>query len=159
MTPGTDDPGVLYRTDVRPVDGSTFERIRARIDAGLDWGVGALCERQGDVLLVHQEDQWMLPGGGVEPGETHRDALVREVREETGLDATVGALRSVTEQTFRNGNERVSFEFAIYDASVMGTITDDPGLDDENVAAVDWFPTLPADTLDRSLLRTLLGRD
>ena len=52
--------------------------------------------RDDQVLLcrlaarVSSEELWTLPGGGVEHGEHPRDTLVREIREETGLDATVG---------------------------------------------------------------------
>lgn len=53
---------------------------------------------EGRLLMVRQagpgeEPQWTLPGGRVEPGEFLTDALVREVREETGLAvAAVGRL-------------------------------------------------------------------
>lgn len=59
-------------------------------------GVGALILREGAILLVERGKEplrgfWSLPGGAVETGERVVDALVREVREETGL--TVEALR------------------------------------------------------------------
>ncbi|MBX9946214.1 MAG: NUDIX hydrolase [Reyranella sp.] len=44
------------------------------------------------LLLLNERDEWDLPGGRPEAGEDHRAALVREVREETGLAVEVGAL-------------------------------------------------------------------
>ena len=153
-----DDEGVVQRRTRRTLDGETFDRLATRIRNGLDWGVAGLCKRDGAVLLVRQGGQWVLPGGGVESGESKTDALVREMREETGLDATVGSLLVVTEQTFTSAGEDVTFNFAIYDATVEGELTDDPGLEDETIADVSWFETLPDDTLDRALVRFLRDR-
>jgi 8-oxo-dGTP diphosphatase len=43
------------------------------------------------LLLLNERGEWDLPGGRPEPGEDHRAALGREVREETGLLVEVGA--------------------------------------------------------------------
>ncbi|WP_148414313.1 NUDIX domain-containing protein [Haloferax sp. KTX1] len=153
-----DVDGVIRRRNRHDLDAEAFARAVERIEGGLDWGVGALCERDGAVLLVRQDGRWVLPGGEVEVGESRREALVREVAEETGLAADVGALRVVTEQSYHHGDAAASFRFAIYEATVAGDITDDPGLEDEAIADVSWFETLPDDTLDRGLIRFLLGR-
>jgi 8-oxo-dGTP diphosphatase len=44
------------------------------------------------LLLLNERGEWDLPGGRPDPGEDHRAALVREVREEAGYDVEVGAL-------------------------------------------------------------------
>jgi 8-oxo-dGTP diphosphatase len=58
---------------------------RIRVSAILHW--------QGRVLLIRQEkpgkEYWMLPGGGVDSGETLIEALRRELREELGIEADV----------------------------------------------------------------------
>lgn len=44
------------------------------------------------LLLLNERGEWDLPGGRPDPGEDHRSALVREVKEEAGYDVEVGAL-------------------------------------------------------------------
>jgi 8-oxo-dGTP diphosphatase len=43
------------------------------------------------LLLLNERDEWDLPGGRPDPGEDHRAAVKREVREEAGLEVEVGA--------------------------------------------------------------------
>jgi len=63
--------------------------------------VKALVRRADQVLLARlssravETGRWTLPGGGVDHGESPETALLRELTEETGLSATVGALVGV----------------------------------------------------------------
>lgn len=58
--------------------------------------VAAIIVEDGRILLVrHEKDgqsYWMLPGGGVDYGETLAEALRRELREELNIEAAIGPL-------------------------------------------------------------------
>ena len=61
-------------------------------------GVAAIIQDgEGKILLQRRSDNglWGLPGGSVEIGESVRDAILREVREETGLTVEVVRLIGV----------------------------------------------------------------
>jgi 8-oxo-dGTP diphosphatase len=114
---------------VLEVDGSTMEAAWKPIQAVLDGsvpvvpmvlealadhrpfrhqrlGAYALARRDDAVLLVRISERgfhtgsWTLPGGGVDHGEAPRTAVIREVREECGLDCTVGDLVAVHDEHF-----------------------------------------------------------
>jgi len=57
--------------------------------------VAAVIERGGKILVAQRPDDanlgglWEFPGGKREPGETHEECLVREIREELGATVTV----------------------------------------------------------------------
>jgi 8-oxo-dGTP diphosphatase len=53
---------------------------------------GVLIDGDCVLLLLNERGEWDLPGGRPDPGEDHRAALEREVREEAGLAVEVGAL-------------------------------------------------------------------
>jgi 8-oxo-dGTP diphosphatase len=65
---------------------------------------GLIFDEQDRVLLCHRcdYDLWNLPGGGLEDGETPWNGLVREVKEETGLDVAIENLAGVYSKTDKN---------------------------------------------------------
>lgn len=79
--------------------------------------VAAIIEREGRYLFVEERDHVTgepvlnQPAGHVEPGEALRDAVVREVREETGLVFTPDALVGLYQLRARDGRDflRVCF--------------------------------------------------
>ncbi|MBV8881077.1 MAG: NUDIX domain-containing protein [Planctomycetaceae bacterium] len=57
----------------------------------------AIILHANQVLLVkaRAKENWQLPGGRLEPGETPHQALIREIHEETGLDAQAVRLTGI----------------------------------------------------------------
>lgn len=61
---------------------------------------GIVEDKQGHILLVKtQHGGWVFPGGQVEVGENIMDAVVREVKEESGIDVEVSTLIGIYSNT------------------------------------------------------------
>jgi ADP-ribose pyrophosphatase YjhB (NUDIX family) len=83
-------------------------------------GVGAVVIQENRVLLIRRGQppllgEWSLPGGVLECGETLREAVAREVREETGLLVETGEMLGVYERVIRDDEGRVRYHYVLID--------------------------------------------
>jgi 8-oxo-dGTP diphosphatase len=119
--------------------------------------VAAAIVRDGRVLAARRrhDGRWEFPGGKVEDGETARQAVARECREELGIDISVGGRIAVAHDR--------SLELTVY-AAVLGHTRPAAGADHDQLCwlpaaelpSLDWLP------LDRAVLDAvamLLHRD
>ncbi|WP_173915151.1 NUDIX domain-containing protein [Streptomyces barkulensis] len=115
---------------------------------------GVVRDADGNVLLLrhrlwHADRPWGLPTGYAKKGETFQETVVREVREETGLDVRVGELVRLT------SGYRLRAE-AAYEARLTGGRLE---IDPFEVLEARWFA--PGDLPEglQESHRSLIGRE
>ena len=110
----------------------------------------------GDVLMIRRSDNdnWAVPGGAIDLGESMVEAAVRETREETGIECRVTGLvgiytdpRHVVLYT-SNGEARQEFSIVLTGVAVGGV----PTASDES-REVRWVPR--EDVLGRQMDRSM----
>ena len=105
-------------------------------------GVGALIFDAGRVLLVERGQEplkgwWSLPGGAVETGERLRDAMAREVFEETNLIVEPLEVVEIFERLMPDAQGRCEYHYVLIDYLCRVTGGElRAGSDSSNVA---WF--------------------
>lgn len=113
--------------------------------------VRGLIENEGRVLLIKHQTRdggevWTVPGGRARIGENPRDAVVREVWEETTLEITVGDpidAYSFSWDGSTKGVVATVFECELVDGTV--DISNNP--EDEPVIGFDWVSHTQVDSL------------
>jgi 8-oxo-dGTP diphosphatase len=107
--------------------------------------VGAILTAGERILLIrrgHEPEagRWSLPGGRVEPGETDHQALVREVREETGLEVVPGPLAGAVDRPAPGGRVLVIRDY-------VATVTGGMLAAGDDAADARWFSMRELDGL------------
>jgi 8-oxo-dGTP diphosphatase len=83
-------------------------------------GVGAVVICDGKILLEKRKSEpgkgkWSIPGGLVELGESIEYAVIREVKEETGLDVEKPEHIDVVDNIIRDENGEIKYHFVMVD--------------------------------------------
>lgn len=83
-------------------------------------GVGVVCLRGDEVLLIRRgkpprAGEWSLPGGRIEWGETAETAALRELREETAVEAELLGLLAVVDGLFPGPDGAVARHYVLVD--------------------------------------------
>jgi 8-oxo-dGTP diphosphatase len=106
---------------------------------------------RGDVVLLVKRARapwrglWSLPGGSLEVGEDPREAALREVREETGIDPVLEGLLDTIEITAKcGGGEVVTYLLEVFYGRYAGGSLQ-PGSD---AAEAQWFALSGLEKLD-----------
>src|SRR5690242_19650487 len=83
-------------------------------------GVGALIFQRGRILMAQRGKEplkgwWSLPGGAVEAGESLETAVLREVREETGLIVQTLRVHEIFERIIRDAAGAPEYHYVLID--------------------------------------------
>jgi len=125
------------------------ESIKEYELSGIETIARGVCIKDGRLLLCKAKGgaTSYLPGGHIEFGETGRDALIREMREEAGISVSTGRFLGVVENSFMQHGKPHAEINLVYAMSIA-----DEDLD--VVAREDWIEFLwcPLDELGKARL-------
>jgi len=110
----------------------------------LEVSYGGVVVRGDEVMVIVPRGRRRvlgLPKGGADPGESPEETTAREVREETGITATVGGRLGQVDYTYRRGGRQVQKSVHFYLCTFQAG---DPADHDHEVDDARWMPLAEA---------------
>lgn len=147
------------------VSGQSLEALKDNFTAVTDYPTakvdirGLVLSEDKKVLLVREQidGRWALPGGWADIGYSPSETVVREIREETGLEATARALLAVFDKRLHPHppQPHYVYKMAFYCEATTSTLT--PGFDvlDVQYFDINNLPPLSEERILESQVRLL----
>ena len=127
--------GIIFHDNLQELKDhffAQFEIIKA--------GGGVVKNEKGEVLLIFRRGKWDLPKGKLDSGETIEDCAIREVKEETGINAIeLGRAITVTYHTYVEKGTRVLKESHWYAMKASSNEILIPQTE-EDILEIKWVP-------------------
>ncbi len=112
---------------------------------------GIIFNNKGEVLLIHnmamrdpQKSYWGFPKGHIDPKESSKEAAIREVREEVGLEVEVIEKIGDSKYVFTHSGEKI---FKVVIMFLMKVIAGELKIQTEELLDAKWFP--PTEALEK----------
>ena len=107
---------------------------------------GLVYNNKKEILFIHRNSKWDLPKGGLEKGESHKEAAIREVEEETGVkDLEIRAFITKTYHVFKR-NDTFKLKIKLRNCVIIGTL-----------AAIVTRPVDKATVIDKLSLKNVIA--
>ena len=114
----------------------------------MHYSVGALITKKGEILMIERNKEpfgWACVAGHIDEGENKDESLVREVKEESGLDVTHYELLMEEEVTNNTCSRGIDIHYwYVYSCEVIGEFVDNP----EEVKKIKWIKIEDLPTLN-----------
>jgi len=135
-----------------------------RYNTGYNVGVGGVVVKDGRVLLVRRSGRygrgnWQIPGGFIERDETIDQAVIREVREEAGVETEIVGVLAVRSR-YNLNDENTPLDNSLYIVFLLRPTRGDPTPDAVEVDQAGYFTLDEIEQLERVPLinKTLVER-
>lgn len=135
------------------IDGNTHEVALSE----LSWRPSAygIVIKDGSILVLRQRSGYDLPGGGIDLGEMPEEAVIREVKEESGIEVANPKLQGIASTFFKfahvPSNESIQSIMLYYACDFIGGELSRDGFDEHEslyVHEAEWWPLGKLDELN-----------